>query len=750
LPLTVIAATAVGGNVYSKENIEDRLRALIQVGSFSVFRMNNDWTEMLSLEGRDLVGEAGTPGAHWLERLIPEQEREAFEQKTRASIALGAPFELDHQLTSADSDVSWVRTRATPIHGPDGLVSEWLGTMTDITEIKEQEAHQRFLLAWSDRVNPLSTPQCVMEASAEMLGAFLGAGRVRYIEMEDASMIYARSAEWVNEGLGVKAIEDRFTLSQFSPELVSKVRSGTALVTPDVRDDPQVRPQAQLFEANQVRAGILVPLIKDGQLSGALSVHMPTPRNWRPLEVRAVEEIAERTWSAVQRSKAEARLHGANTSLQLAFEIADLVPWQLVLPERKLIISRDLSDPLRTPARPLSYGHFLAFVHPEDRGRLALAVETSIADQESFDIEYRIIVRGTRRWYRSRGRHEGAGDRARLIGVSQDITAQKAAEEAQRLDAERLRLIFDSARDYAIIALDPDGRITRWNAGAERILGFSEAEALGASEEILFTPEDLAAGVPSLEKARALSGERVENERWHLRKDGSRFWASGEMAPLVSGDEKGFLKIFRDLTQKRQAEESLRLLVDELNHRVKNTLATVQSICRQTLRNAAVPDETMRKISGRLQALASSHDLLTREHWAGASMTEVIETVLKPFVGASQSERVRLEGPQLTLSPKAAVTLSIGLHELCTNAASFGSLSIADGALSVVWRVEEAHVELEWSETGIEDAARNRRGFGSRVIEEALAHELRADVALTFAKSGLNCVMRIPREGNIR
>jgi PAS domain S-box-containing protein len=737
--------------VYTKDLLEDRLRAVISVGFFSVFRMNAAWTEMLSLEGHGPLAGLACPHSNWLIELIPPSEQKFVIESVTAGMSNDLPLELDHPIIAADQTIGWVRTRAVAIRTVDNDIIEWFGTMTDITELKEEDERQRFLLAWSDRINPLATPQCVMQASAEMLGEFLRAGRVRYIEMDDGSMVYSRSAEWVNEGLNIKPIDRRFTLAQFASTLVEKVKSGRALVTMDVREDPDTMPQADLFEANQVRSGILVPLIKDGKLSGALSVHMPDPRRWRSVEVRLVEEVAGRTWSAVQRAKAEARLMEATASMKLAFDVVNMVPWQLTLPERMIIQSRSLrGNAVFSTGNPVPLVELMSSVHPADNALFLEAVDRCIESRSTLDVEYRFVTEGVTSWIRTTGRWEGTDGREYLVGVSQDITDRKQAEEQRRLDSERLKLIFDSAHDYAIIALDAEGRITSWNSGAERILGYTEEEALGAQDAILFTEEDISFGVPDMEKRLARDTGRAENERWHLRKDGTSFWASGQMVPLQNGHQEGYLKIFRDLTEKKQAEERLALLVDELNHRVKNTLSTVQSICRQTLRLANVPDDVQRQIADRLQALASSHDLLTREHWTGAPIAELVEKVLAPFRGGVAPERIVTAGPSLLLTPKAALALTIALHELGSNALKYGSLGPTAGNLSLLWGVSETTLTLDWRETGTGARMRERRGFGSRILEDALAHELDAEVTLNFGRDGLHCRLDIPLEGNVR
>jgi PAS domain S-box-containing protein len=178
------------------------------------------------------------------------------------------------------------------------------------------------------------------------------------------------------------------------------------------------------------------------------------------------------------------------------------------------------------------------------------------------------------------GASEGADDA--LCRANADLAASRAALRERE---ERLRLVLDSAADYAIFTTGLDRRVTSWNAGAERLLGWAEGAIVGRSGDVIFTPEDRAAGAPEREAARALAEGRAENERWHLRKDGSRFWASGLAMPLRSpaagpdAPPLGLLTVMRDRTERRRAEERRALLANELNHRVQNCKSRY-SICR--------------------------------------------------------------------------------------------------------------------------------------------------------------------------
>jgi len=173
---------------------------------------------------------------------------------------------------------------------------------------------------------------------------------------------------------------------------------------------------------------------------------------------------------------------------------------------------------------------------------------------------------GTYRWFLSRALpiKDEAGQILRWFGTNTDITDHKQTEEALRESEARFRLMIESAKDYAIFTLDLNGMIASWNSGAERLLGYPEAEAIGCHSRLIFTPEDNEQGRPDWEMQTALTQGRAENERWHVRKDGSRFWGSGLMMPLLdeAGNSQGFVKILQDKTAQRQAGERLQLLYE--------------------------------------------------------------------------------------------------------------------------------------------------------------------------------------------
>jgi two-component sensor histidine kinase len=195
-----------------------------------------------------------------------------------------------------------------------------------------------------------------------------------------------------------------------------------------------------------------------------------------------------------------------------------------------------------------------------------------------------------------------------------------------------------------------------------------------------------------------------------------------------------------------RAETLHELLINEVNHRVKNTLATVQSLSQQTLRNGA-DDAARRKFDARLASLGRAHDLLSARKWEGADIQEIVEATMEPFASAAP-ERVALSGPSIALSSRAVVMFSMVLHELATNAPKYGALSVPGGRVAVDWSLKGGNtVELFWSESGGPPVEKSvHAGFGSTLIERGFAAQIGGTAMLRFDPKGVNCTLEFPSQ----
>ena len=236
------------------------------------------------------------------------------------------------------------------------------------------------------------------------------------------------------------------------------------------------------------------------------------------------------------------------------------------------------------------------------------------------------------------------------------------------------------------------------------------------------------------------------------RKDGTEFWAGLFVHPVR--DEDGnivqhFISLV-DLTKYKNEQMQSRMLIDELNHRVKNTLSTVQSIVWQALRTVSDPKLMRESIESRLLALSRSHDLLTREKWKSATLYDVVHDALEPFgVARGRAKRIVIKGMRVRFPPKAALALGIAFNELATNAVKYGAFSNAAGSILIDWAIEPSaegdRMILHWQETGGPKVSLpTRKGFGTRMIEQGLALELEGTAHLDYRPGGLICTMSFP------
>ena len=342
------------------------------------------------------------------------------------------------------------------------------------------------------------------------------------------------------------------------------------------------------------------------------------------------------------------------------------------------------------------------------------------------------------------------------VRVIQDVTDAKRMEDRIRESERHMRDLLEGL-PAAVYTTDANGRITFFNKACIEMAG--RTPQLGDEWCVtwqLYTadgaplPHDQCPMAVALKEDRTVRGVEAVAER----PDGTLVPFIPYPTPLHDADGKliGAINMLVDITERKQAENRQKTLIDELNHRVKNTLATVQSLAMQTARHSeSLPDFTKR-FEKRLLGLARAHDLLTRRHWEDAPLDYLATEVLAPM-SASFGERVQIQGPSVTLNPRAALSLTMALTELATNAAKYGALSSEAGMLSLTWQVRESAgqtmLDLVWQESGGPPVqAPTRRGFGMRLMERCIERDLSGELDLIFDLKGLCCRTAIPLRGS--
>lgn len=348
------------------------------------------------------------------------------------------------------------------------------------------------------------------------------------------------------------------------------------------------------------------------------------------------------------------------------------------------------------------------------------------------------------------------------VGCFTDVTERKsmdvALEQSRRnaLEQEqRLAATYEHAA-IGIAEIAPDGSFLRVNEAICAIAGFSREELLSSHLFRLTHPDDADPDREAFRKQVAGELDFYSVEKRLIRKDGRAVWLSVYSSPVrtAGGELLYVVRVVQDITERKAAERRQKLLIAELNHRVKNTLATVQSLASQTVRGAKSPQEFRERFEGRLIALSRAHDQLTKHHWERADLRQLLSGSLAPYAGV-EMQRVVLRGEDVMLRPRAALTLAMAVHELTTNAAKYGALSQPGGNIEIRWHVMPDEcgrqvLRIEWTERGGPPVSEpQQRGFGTKLIEASIAAELDGRARLSFAPEGLCCEIVIPREAGI-
>lgn len=330
-----------------------------------------------------------------------------------------------------------------------------------------------------------------------------------------------------------------------------------------------------------------------------------------------------------------------------------------------------------------------------------------------------------------------------------DVTEKVQAEHALREAQERLAATYENVL-AGIAECDASGCFLRVNEAFETITGYPKDELLAKTFFDITHPDDVAAD--HLEFARQVNGEisgyRITKR--YVRKDGRVIWIEVASSTVRSetGDFVFGVRMVQDITERHAAEEHKKLLLAELNHRVKNTLATVQALAAHTARHATSAEDFRRRFEPRLIALSTAHDRLTRNNWRGASLKEVVAGELKAHDAPGHTS---VEGPDLILSPRMSLSLSMALHELTTNALKYGALSVPAGRVDVQWQVQRDDaspypigVDITWVESGGPPVQPpSHEGFGSRLLRITSA-ELKGDLVVHWGGGGLEWRLRFP------
>lgn len=387
-------------------------------------------------------------------------------------------------------------------------------------------------------------------------------------------------------------------------------------------------------------------------------------------------------------------------------------------------------------------------IEPDDLARLRSAIDRGTRAQEPWDVEfrYRHPSKGLL-WMRTRCTPlVGQDGSLQWHGFINDITERREIDEQLRLSA----FLINNSRDFIGMA-DLSGRPFYVNDAGLALVGLENmAQVHDLMVDDFFFPEDRPLIVKEFLPKVLSEGHGTIEVRFRHFETEEPIWMSYSVFTLRDEDDRpvGFATISQNIDARKQDDERMELLIDELNHRVRNTLAIVNAIATQTMKHTPSVQEFRRAFGGRIGALAKTHTLLATKRWNASTLHELILQQLEPYT-RERADRVRIEGPKLLVNPKQALTFSLVMHELTANAAKYGALSVPGGRVEIGWEIgPERRLRLGWRDVGGPPVTPpTARGFGSQLIEFNIAHEFGGEARLDYRPEGVECVLEIPLRG---
>lgn len=467
------------------------------------------------------------------------------------------------------------------------------------------------------------------------------------------------------------------------------------------------------------------------------------------------------------RVRTEAALRASEERFASIFEQTGVGVLQCDLDGRLLLVNKRFCEIVGRSADELLTLRVADITHPDNRETDAALRQRLVADGVPFFVEKRYLrPDGSEVWVSVNVSlmRSADGTRQQLIGVAQDITERKVAEASLRDKEADLRLVLDSATD-GVYCLDTDGVTTMCNAAFLRMLGIArEQDAIGRQiHDVIhhshpdgspYPKEDC----PIYRTARDGVPAHVEYELF-FRLDGTSFPVEYWVNPIQrDGTHQGAVCTFIDITERRRAQEQQNLLLRELNHRIKNLFAITGGMIAVSARSATTPQDYAISLGGRLDALALAHDLILptppgedSPKPEPARLDNLLEKILAPYMGkpnSSDSTRISINGPPVPLGPQTVTTFALILHELATNAAKYGSLSVAEGRLHISWVCVEQDLILKWQETGGPPIAGppKSKGFGTVLSNHSARVQLGGSLTHAWNKTGLCVELAAPLE----
>jgi PAS domain S-box-containing protein len=659
----------------------------------------------------------------------------------------------------------WMQVSAVPMRDEGGEVVGTVSALVDIDALKRSEAalrqseeRQAFLLKVSDTLRPLADARDIADNACRLLVELLSAGQAQYADIkgEPGGEMGAVCGEYVGSG---EPFPRRFSLAPFGEPVLQTLRAARSLVISDVETDTRLdAAQRESFHAVKAPAVISVPLVKEGRWIAALTLQDIHARDWTATDIDLVESVAERTWSAIERARAERAIEERDARYRDLFERMDEGFAEMEAVRDHEGIVTDFRHLARNPAServtglPTEQvlGRLVGEVLPPEDARYWIdAYAKVLASGQPERFEHYIPALG--RWFGVNVTLYGDDG----VGVFyENITTRKRAEQTLRESEERFQQFADASsaglwiRDASTLTMEYVSR------AVPNIYGVPPENFLGPIEQWAshIVPEDRDAALEHIEQAR--QGNSVVHEFRIQRPSDLAFrWIRNTDFPLrdPAGNVQRIGGLAEDVTETKRLQEHQGVLLAELQHRVRNIMAMIRSMANRGGDGSRTVEDYRQVLTGRLLALARVQTLLTRQSDTGGPLRGVIESEIS--AQADHDGQYELIGSDVTLSPKAMEVLTLAFHELATNALKYGALSVPGGRVSVTWSAVEKNglpwLVLDWIEEGAPlRAPPTRRGFGTELIEGKIPYELGGVGKISFEAGGARCHFELPlREG---
>jgi PAS domain S-box-containing protein len=691
-----------------------------------------------------LPADQPVPLAKCLEMSPPEDLARLDEVRRRTLSGEILP-PTEYSITRADGSVRWLSVVARRFDTRRGR--RVIGIYEDITDrvlaqhaLKESEAQKAYLLRLSDALRPLADPVAVEEAACRLLADELGAERCHYTEI-DAK----RGGGYIHfeyrrhpDATSVIGWHDFASFPSFA-----KLLAGETFIEPDVARSSRLTPEErETLRAWGVGAVVDLPIVKSGRVTGELVVAMGTAHAWTTVEIRLIEETAERTWASVERARAQAALARSESRFRTLADTVPALVWQTDPEGETLFLNRRYLDFAGMPAEAFRGRKWIGLIHPDDVAAQSAAYIEATRSRRPWQGRMRVRQHdGTWRWIDAHAEPfvDAYGAYQGQVGVALDVTDKVMAEAALRDSEGRFRVLVERIHQVFYVADLKANRALYVSPAFEEIWGRPGAPLLENLSSLIDTvhPEDRA--IMEAHAKAAMAGQVSTHEYRIVRPDGTIRWILDRSFPVEGSEGERSAGLAMDITAQKEQAVALgeavaqkEMLLQEIQHRVKNSLALVNSLL-QLQAGAAADTEVRAALSaaaGRVRTIAQLHDQLYRL----GDLTDVdlsaclfdVATAVADQAARSPGVRLRTELDRIMLPGKSALAVLLIVNELLTNAYKYAFPNDRAGTVRLSMEQADGEVRIIVADDGVgmPDAKTRRVGLGSRVTQ-GLAAQLR-------------------------